>query len=113
MQIDISPPESRKKYGKIVKDVISAFLAKHQINSNANVGIHFVSAAKIKDINQKFRKIDRVTDVLSFPIWKNQEAIPKVGKVNLGDIFICEAQLQEDLIYIIKHALNHLIGKHH
>lgn len=113
MNIEIEPKRAQKKYKQIAKDVIGAFAAKHQINPDISISIHFVGAAKIKNLNRKYRHTDRATDVLSFPIWKNSREIPKKGEVNLGDIFICKEELQENLDDILKHGLNHLVGKHH
>ena len=35
--------------------------------SNVLVSVNFVTDDKIKELNNKFRQIDKVTDVLSFP----------------------------------------------
>lgn len=115
MSIEIKPASAQKKYQKLTKKIIKEFLKKHQINPDIYLSIHFVNAAKIKGINQKFRKIDRATDILSFPIWENLAAIPKKGTVNLGDIFINRGDNLNPakLKKLIVHCLNHLIGKHH
>ncbi len=113
MVIDIFPSSAKRKYSELIKIVISDFLSRRNINPDVTVGLHFVTPAKIKNLNRKYRQIDQATEVLSFPIWKNREGIPKSGKVNLGDIFICVVELQDDLNDIIRHGLNHLVGKHH
>lgn len=113
MNIEIEPKSAQKKYRELIQETVERFLTYHNVNPDAAVSIHFVGENKIKDLNRKFRKIDTPTDVLSFPIWENLGAIPKNGPVNLGDIFICESELKEDLGYIVEHALNHLVGKHH
>ena len=77
--------------------------------------IAFVSDKNIRRLNKQFRKVDRVTDVLSFPA--NDET-------NLGDIAIsvptAAAQAKEngltfdtEIAQLILHGLLHLSGYDH
>lgn len=97
---------------------------------NTEISINFVSDATIRQINQKYRHKDRVTDVISFAIedgedpgllqyFKNQ-GIPR----DLGDLFIAPnyvfKQAQEldhsqerELGYTVVHGLLHLSGYDH
>ena len=68
--------------------------------SKVNVSVNFVSEGEIKDLNNKFRQIDKVTDVLSFPNLEKSyfqkltefdgERNPDDGILFLGDIVICK-----------------------
>ena len=86
----------------------------------ADVTIAFVSDRQIKELNRRFRGIDKATDVLSFP------AGDETGgeTPNLGDIAISleragiQAQenrmtLDEEIAQLILHGLLHLCGFDH
>ncbi|MBM2821179.1 MAG: putative rRNA maturation factor [Candidatus Berkelbacteria bacterium] len=66
-----------KKYHFKIKKTVSNFLGDNNINSQSSVSVEFVSSKKIKALNKKCRKLDKPTDVLSFPIWKNIQDIPR------------------------------------
>lgn len=76
--------------------------------------ISFVSSKEISKLNLKHRGIDKVTDVLSFPL---EEFKPGPdGVVRLGDIVICKSQAKKKkhkITFLIKHAMLHLLGQHH
>src|SRR5665647_544185 len=56
-----------------------------------NLSLAFVSKAEIKKLNRTWRKIDAVTDVLSFAEFKNLKAIKisKEKEIFLGEIILC------------------------
>ena len=75
--------------------------------------VSFVSEAKIRELNKRWRKLDKPTDVLSFPL--DMEVGPD-GVMRLGDIVICKKQAEEhkhSVTFLIKHSMLHLLGKHH
>lgn len=102
-------------YHQLINKTVQTFLRKYQLNSDIAVDISFVSKRQIRALNKKYRHIDKSTDVLSFPIWDNLKGMPKLGRVALGDIFICpeETEIDQNLSELIIHSLNHLVGKHH
>ena len=82
----------------------------------------FVDPESIRELNQTYRDVDAVTDVLSFE--SGGEYDPETGLAYLGDIVICldQAQKQADksghsLEYEIGlleiHGLLHLLGYDH
>ena len=94
----------------------------------ACVSFEFVSAEKIRDINLRFRGIDKATDVLSFPnltLEKPQSAKAAVRAkdwsgetdgdgVFLGDVAVCKAMAKEQAIeFLFIHGLLHLFGFDH
>lgn len=111
---------------KIIVDKAIEFLQIKGIDK-AELTIHFVTSAKIRELNQKFRKINRTTDVLSFPLIKNVKDIEnqkEPEEKSIGDIFICYDQIKQqakkysktikqELLFLTEHALKHLIGIHH
>lgn len=90
MEIEITPLEKEKQYGQLIKKIVYKFLENHSVNRQAAVTFSFVSQDKIRKLNQKYRHLNKPTDVLSFPIWEKKSLIPKTGAVNLGDVFICK-----------------------
>ena len=97
--------------------------------------IIFADKEEIKKLNNEFRKIDRETDVLSFPTLDNIRGkalkaadfpydIDGDGKLFLGSIVICtevaKAQAEEyghsyerELFYLAAHGVCHLLGYDH
>lgn len=111
MEVDfINVPE---KYRSLIKKTSGEFQKKFRLNPHSAVNVEFTTAEKIRHLNKKYRKIDKPTDVLSFPIWKNLEEIPKTGKVLLGDIIICPSEGDGNLQNLVEHSLKHLVGIHH
>ena len=107
------------------------------------VNISFVSKSEIKELNDKFRQKDAVTDVLSFPnllepgrtnmqlitdkldkITFASEINPENGTIFVGDICICKSvvfkQAKEygntklrEIVYMAVHGRLHLLGYDH
>lgn len=86
------------------------------------VEILIVSPQEIKKFNRELRRENRVTDVLSFPIFECPQK--QQGKNLLGTIVIClevaqeqarenNRQLDHELKFLFAHGLKHLLGKHH
>lgn len=93
-------------------------------HERATVSITFVSNEEIQELNRSYRGIDRVTDVLSFPLYESKLEFPREGELCLGDVVICleQAYLQADefghtvdreLIYLFVHSIFHLLGYDH
>ena len=91
---------------------------------NVEISVSFVSEEEITALNRHYRKIDKVTDVLSFPQYSSIDDIPDEGKIILGDVVICtdQALLQADefghspereLVYLFVHSVFHLLGHSH
>jgi probable rRNA maturation factor len=83
---------------------------------DSSVTIAFVSDSKIRDLNRKFRGIDKATDVLSFP--------SGLAREELGDIAISVETaarqgkengltLNTEISQLILHGLLHLLGYDH
>jgi probable rRNA maturation factor len=96
-------------------------LLKEKGLDDIEISISVVGSRKIKQLNQEYRKVDEVTDVLSFPL---EEARGPNGQLRLGDIIICypvareQARLENKMVgdkimELIEHGLKHLLGEHH
>jgi len=88
--------------------------------SESDATIAFVSDRQMKDLNKRFRNINRSTDVLSFPA---QEA-GAATSTNLGDIAVSlerattqakenSLTLEIEIAQLILHGLLHLCGYDH
>jgi probable rRNA maturation factor len=100
----------------------------------AELSVAFMDSAEIRELNKKYRGIDESTDVLSFPLWEEQDfggeeqgfalspegAVP--GLLLLGDILICPEQVEkihpslsreEGLCLMLAHGFLHLLGWDH
>ena len=97
-----------------------------------SVSISSATKDEIKQINKKYRGIDKVTDVLSFPIFTKEELkdiikkedAKKIKSLELGDIIVCldvvkvqavqyETGILRELLYMITHGMCHLVGYDH
>ena len=97
-----------------------------------SVSISSATKDEIKQINKKYREVDKVTDVLSFPIFTKEELndiikkedAKKIKSLELGDIIVCldvvkvqavqyETGILRELLYMITHGMCHLVGYDH
>lgn len=104
-----------KPYEKMINSIFK------NINSNKEFNIIFVTKEEIQRLNREFRKIDKVTDVISFALIDDKDII-KTDE--LGDIFICldkafeqakEYQHSENIevCFLAVHGYLHLCGFDH
>ena len=106
---------------RIVLNILSRFPIKYKfINKKVYISILLTNNKKIKLLNNKFRKKNKATDILSFPLKK------KISKniIYLGDIIISydfmnkpkSLNILEFKIKVVKifiHGFLHLIGFNH
>ncbi len=86
---------------------------------DASVTIAFVSDARIRELNLKFRGFDKATDVLSFPSAESMATDDYLGDIAIS---LARAQVQardndlnldEEIAQLILHGLLHLCGYDH
>lgn len=105
-----------------LKKVIKKTL-KHEKVKNAFFSIIFVDEKEIQRINKEYRKIDKITDVISFAFEDNEDLVYNKIRV-LGDIYICIPRMLEqaksyghsvkrELSFLTVHGLLHLLGYDH
>ena len=104
-------------------------LKKEGVNCKYQISLLFVDNEEIREINRETRNIDRATDVLSFPMFE-QDEIKQLIEENyeaddvLGDIVISIPKVQEqaveyghsferELAYMCVHGFFHLMGYDH
>ena len=111
---------------KLIEKVISEALRYEGVNDNTEVSVTIVDNEEIRKINNKFRNIDRATDVLSFPLIDfDNEDLPNDGsKIYLGDIIISIERAKEqakeyghsidrEIGFLTAHSMLHLLGYDH
>lgn len=106
------------------KDAIEKYVNQKIDSGDALLEIIITGNKKLHSLNKKYRGVDKTTDVLSFPILKDQKAINNLRPVILGSIVLNINQagdnaelknidLLEECIFLGKHSVDHLLGKHH
>ncbi len=104
--------------------VIENSLKYENFTTNVEVSLTFVDNEEIRELNNRFRKIDKETDVLSFPLLSDFENIDDSNIVYLGDIVISVEKaisqadtyghsLRREITFLIIHSMLHLLGYDH
>ncbi len=103
-----------------------------------DICLNIVTEEEIRELNAEQREIDKVTDVLSFPMLFFERPMaaeafaeadmgsinPESGNIFLGDIILCFARakeqaqeyghsLEREVAFLIVHSLLHLLGYDH
>ena len=108
---------------KVMKKYVNDTLEMENV-SNAEFNIIFVDNSFIKELNKKYRNIDRETDVISFALEDEKEEDSFLDNRMLGDIYIsvdkAKAQaieyghsLKREISFLAVHGLLHLLGYDH
>lgn len=123
--------EENKDYEKIINLVVEKCFTVEKLNNlNLYISITLTTPSEIKIINNEFRKIDKETDVLSFPMFEKDELDEMVKSgVNeipetIGDVIISVDRVKEqaeeyghsferELAYMVVHGFYHLMGYDH
>lgn len=89
-------------------------IAKKVLGEKSDLSVALVGPSKIRKLNKKYRKKDRITDVLSFTY----------NKEGLGEVLICpeavkknakkfNSTFKEELDRVLIHGVLHLLGYKH
>ncbi|MCI8655547.1 MAG: rRNA maturation RNase YbeY [Clostridia bacterium] len=130
-QLEYLDIEEKEEYEIIIDKVVKkCFEIENIEGSKLYVSITLTNPENIRKINKEYRKIDKETDVLSFPMFEKEELENKIKNHNyenedvLGDIVISikrvEQQAREyghsferEFSYMIVHGFYHLMGEDH
>ena len=131
--------EVTEELQRTIKDVIEYTLKEEKLFIDSEVSVIFIDNQEIKEINSKYRGIDEITDVLSFPMLEYPEnKVFKDVYVNyefdqsdlneerlvLGDVALsleksfqqCEEfnhSFLRECAYLTVHSILHLLGYDH
>ena len=94
------------------------------IKKKAEISLVIVSNKKIKELNKKYRGIDKITDVLSFGYPKTKFVEPPDNILRLGEIFISyqkaktqtsqrQQTIKKEIAFLFIHGILHLLGYGH
>lgn len=120
--------KSLKKNPKIKASELKALalkvLKEEKPSSPVEISVTLVGDEYITKLNQKYKNLNRPTDVLAFPVGKPhlpQEA--KAGDISLGDIYISVERalaqipknetLKDEVSRLLIHGILHLLGYKH
>ena len=119
-------PEVNYDLKLAVRNAILATLDREGFEYPAEVSVTFASGEYIKSLNSQYRGIDKVTDVLSFPLYDNGDFDPVECSMGaaLGDIVICIERADEqarelgnsfvrEVAFLTIHSTLHLLGYDH
>src|SRR4030042_4534546 len=76
------------------------------------LSVVLVNPAKIKELNRKYRKKNRATDVLSFPYDDSGEIVICLKEVNYNAKKFCSS-FKTELARVLIHSVLHLLGYDH
>ena len=112
-----------------ITNIFETALKMTQTKQNVSVNITIVGENAIRQLNNEYRNVDRVTDVLSFPLnegedFKSNEFCDNEICSDLGDIVICKKRVvsqaseyghsfEREMCFLALHGLLHLLGYDH
>ncbi len=116
------------KLKMLIREAVEATLDFEDYRNICEVSVTFTDNEGIRELNNKFRQIDRPTDVLSFPLFDfdGESEEPPVDDIMnmLGDIVISLEKAQEqaeefghsferEVAFLCVHSMLHLLGYDH
>ena len=129
IEIDYDSIKKLPKEEKIIKKVIETVLKEEKIIQDLEVYVTLTNNEQIHKVNLEQRKVDKATDVLSFPMFERDEIYLLKGDSKkepdiLGDIIISIEKVKEqaeeyghsferELAYLVTHGMLHLLGYDH
>ncbi|MBQ3076648.1 MAG: rRNA maturation RNase YbeY [Clostridia bacterium] len=114
---------------RLIRLVLREALRQEGVTFPCLISCSFVTKAEIRRLNRETRAVDRVTDVLSYPLELFDRGIPEdydppVLPLPLGDIVLCPDRAREqareyghsvtrEVAFLTVHSLLHLLGYDH
>ena len=128
VQIEFLNIDEDDKYSKLIESVAEeCFKEEKLIDTKLYLSIILTTPKDIQEMNNTYRKINKETDVLSFPMFEKEElenANFNEVEEPLGDIVISIERVKEqaeeyghsferELAYMVVHGFYHLMGYDH
>ena len=116
------------KLKMLIRNAVEATLDFEDFQNYCEVSVTFTDNAGIHELNNKYRGVDKPTDVLSFPLFdfEGECEEPPIDEVmsNLGDIVISLEKAKEqaeefghsferETAFLCVHSMLHLLGYDH
>lgn len=118
-----------KNLKKKITEIYEIALKETHNKSNIVIDVTIVGRKTIRELNREHRNVDRVTDVLSFPLLENDELKSDLMQnediqTELGDIVICKSRaieqakeyghsIERELCFLALHGFLHVLGYDH
>lgn len=126
-QIEFLDIEENEEYSKLIEKVVyKCFEEEKLLETKLYMSIILTTPDQIQELNNIYRKINKATDVLSFPMFEKEELENFKSEIEepLGDIVISIEQVQaqakeyehsfeRELAYMVVHGFYHLMGYDH
>lgn len=125
-QINFLDIDETEEYSELIKSILGTCFKEEKLKENIYVNIVLTTPEQIRKINKETRKIDKETDVLSFPMFEKEELQNLSTEYIdvLGDIVISISQVKKqaeeyghsferELAYMVVHGFYHLMGYDH
>lgn len=126
-QIEFLDIEEDDKYSKIIEKVVEkCFEEENLLKTHLYLSVILTTPNQIQEMNNTYRKINKATDVLSFPMFEKDEIPNIISEIEepLGDIVISIEKVKEqaeeyghsferELAYMVVHGFYHLMGYDH
>ena len=112
-QVEINAPENTEA---VIRQAVGATL-EHEGVSDASISVTLLDDKRIRAMNRKYLEHDRVTDVISFPLYEKGETV-------VGDIYIgyeqaqdqaadADIELNQEIARLAIHGTLHVLGYDH
>lgn len=122
--INQSNEKSWKNYRPLINQIVSRIVEVLNLDKQYDFSIILVDEETIQNINREYRKIDKVTDVISFASLDDEQFLNLEETIELGDIFInVQAirnqandyghSLKREFCFLVTHGILHLLGYDH
>ncbi len=116
-----------EQFSDLIEKAVREVLSAEGVFFPAQISISFVNNNEIKGINAKFRRMDKATDVLSFPLMDFSDETFEYNKNEpneLGDIIISYEKaleqakeyghsIEREIAFLTAHSVLHLLGYDH
>lgn len=114
----------KEKTMQLINYAILETLHYENVTQNVEISLVIVSNEEIKKINNQYRKINKETDVLSFPMLNQLDIKNSLHTLILGDIIISMDKViyqaiqynhsqEREICFLIVHSMLHLLGYDH
>jgi probable rRNA maturation factor len=114
----------------VIESAVKAVLEQEKGRTDYEVSISFVDDERIKELNRIYRGKDSSTDVLSFPLYEDEEIENLEKSLHmdieelLGDVVISAQtakrqaksyghSFKREIAYLVVHSMLHLLGYDH
>lgn len=120
----VVPRFSRREIGEFARKILLSLSRMERLDTEvSDVSVAFVDDDAMRELNKRFRRKDKTTDVLTFPADDSYGEPAQEGRP-LGDIVICVDQarrqaaeekhsLATEVRFLLLHGILHALGYDH